>query len=418
MLLSFSSVINAQVTMGSDLSPSTGAILDLKQYESNNAVTSTKGLGMPRVQLKDLTKLLPMLENDNDYINNIGGKQDKENSLHVGLMVYNVNKSYCETPYYDDGLYVWNGNSWDYLGDQNDVLKFNDQDGNQFSARQFGNAGIWMTENLRATTYANGTAAPTLGAQSSDTEKYYCYPAPSTNSTGIKDGTLSAYFDQRPEIGLLYNPSAALNGENTFGGEQEQIAGDIPGPNEIESLAPDGHIQGICPNGWHIPSDREWNQLEREIYTNANIYSTYTAFDIQSWNPNTWNRDWETESSQYGQLRGSSTSEGHGRAMLTSCPLEGSVYTGTFTGKSLPSYLGGFDVLPVGAAYQGNVSFGVDEFGMTAYFFTSSRSFDGFLTWYRTLGMDYYTLKQRVDRHLLHPGGSDAFFSVRCKKNE
>ncbi len=420
LFFTVSSSTNAQVTVGSEIGPSKGALLDLKEYESSNTVTSKKGLTMPRVHLKDLTKLYPMFENDNDYINNTGGKQDTENALHIGLAVYNINTNFCDKPYYDDGIYVWNGKKWDYLGNSgsSEVMTFSDQDGNPFKARRFGNAGIWMLQNVRATTYANGSPAPQLNAGSSATDKYYCYPAPLSNPEGIQDGTLDKYFLLQPEMGLLYNPAAALNLENTSTANQEQVAGDIPGPNEVENTAPNGRIQGICPKGWHVPSDREWNQLEREIYDSPQKYSTYTDQDAQLWNPIPWNRNWETQISGSSILRGSSTGEGHGRAMLTSCPLVASVYQGNFTGKSLPSYLGGFDVLPVGTAYNGQLSLGVEEYGYVGYFLTSSRTWSGVMTWFRGFGMDQSTYKQYVIRNRLLPGGPESLLSVRCKKDE
>jgi len=412
-------VAEAQVTIGSDVPPNPGSILDIKERNSTNTETSNKGLGAPRVNLTDMTKLYPMFENDPDYINNTDGKQDRENALHTGLLVYNINENYCEFPPYKKGMYVWNGEKWEYLGVEPkvEILVFNDQDGNEFKARRFGNAGIWMLENLRAITYANGSEAPTLSAQSSSTSKYYCYPAPYNNVEGIRDGTLTNYFDQQPSMGLLYNPAAALNGENTSSEDQEQVPGDTPGDNEVESIAPNGYIQGICPDGWHIPSDREWNQLEKEIYNSPYKYSLYSNKESQKWVPSQWDPAWETYTSEVGQYRGSSTGEGHGWAMLTSCPLLGSPFQGEYKGRSLPSYLGGFDLLPIGISYSGEVAYGDSEYGSATYLFTSSRN-SSLFTWFRAFGAVTSLLRQRVDRHRYFPGGIDTFMSVRCKKNE
>ncbi|MCP4088225.1 MAG: hypothetical protein GY746_00315, partial [Gammaproteobacteria bacterium] len=46
--------------------------------------------------------------------------------------------------------------------------------------------------------------------------------------------------------GVLYNWLAAMNGEAS------------------SSTTPSG-VQGICPAGWHLPSDEEWKILEGEV---------------------------------------------------------------------------------------------------------------------------------------------------------
>lgn len=40
-----------------------------------------------------------------------------------------------------------------------------------------------------------------------------------------------------------------------------------------------GTIQGICPNGWHIPTHHEWTTLERAICTNGNC-NNHFPYDI------------------------------------------------------------------------------------------------------------------------------------------
>lgn len=71
----------SQVTIGSKFAPRAGALLDLKQKEiTDGGVTSTKGLGMPRVSLVALDQLEPCTVTNDD---------NKKAS--VGLTVYNVN---------------------------------------------------------------------------------------------------------------------------------------------------------------------------------------------------------------------------------------------------------------------------------------------------------------------------------------
>jgi len=104
--------IEAQVTIGSDNEPNTGALLDVKEFTSDDPITAKRGIGVPRVNLTDLTQLYPMFENDNDYINNTGGKRDSENLKHTGLVVYNLRGSVPARASYEDGLYLWDGERW------------------------------------------------------------------------------------------------------------------------------------------------------------------------------------------------------------------------------------------------------------------------------------------------------------------
>lgn len=99
----FAVQIDAQVTIGSTQKPNKGALLDLKQE-----TVTTKGLGMPRVQLKEANKLT------------IGDKviADEDNAWaqHTGLIVYNINKCFEKG---GNGLYVWDGSLWQKLSGSN-----------------------------------------------------------------------------------------------------------------------------------------------------------------------------------------------------------------------------------------------------------------------------------------------------------
>lgn len=86
---------NAQVTIGSGYEPRNGVLLDLKEDTGGN---STKGLGMPRVNLVNATTLT---------IANAG-----EEAGHKGVVVYNIASSAMD----GEGLYMWDGNRWTKLG--------------------------------------------------------------------------------------------------------------------------------------------------------------------------------------------------------------------------------------------------------------------------------------------------------------
>lgn len=96
--------VKAQVTIGSNHTPRSGSLLDLKQNENLNS-NSTKGLLMPRVALEDVVKMGPCVKSD------LAQPADKQ--AHIGLVVYNITDSIsvglCP------GLYVWTGEEWNRL---------------------------------------------------------------------------------------------------------------------------------------------------------------------------------------------------------------------------------------------------------------------------------------------------------------
>ena len=105
-----------------------------------------------------------------------------------------------------------------------------DIDGNVYKTVKLGNQ-VWMAENLRTTRYADGRKIP-LGTTTSDDVAYRYYP--DDNSANV-----STY-------GYLYNWAAVMNGSAS------------------SSANPSG-VQGICPDGWHVPSDAEWTELENYV---------------------------------------------------------------------------------------------------------------------------------------------------------
>ena len=100
-----------------------------------------------------------------------------------------------------------------------------DYDNNTYNTVQIGNQ-CWMKENLRTTHYSDGTSIP-MGNSTSNTTAYYYVDNNISN--------VSTY-------GYLYNWLAVM------------------GNSSSSSANPSG-VQGICPTGWHVPSDAEWIQL-------------------------------------------------------------------------------------------------------------------------------------------------------------
>lgn len=108
-----------------------------------------------------------------------------------------------------------------------------DFDGNVYPTIAIGSQ-LWMQENLRTTHYADGTAVPLVNSDAgwdtlTENDKAYCY---------YNDDS-AAYA---PVYGALYTWAAAMNGAS--------------GTDNVPS-----GVQGICPDGWHLPSDAEWHIL-------------------------------------------------------------------------------------------------------------------------------------------------------------
>lgn len=97
----------------------------------------------------------------------------------------------------------------------------------------------WMASHLRTTHFANGTAIAHGQRTVSEDTPYYYHPAGSSSN----DAT----------YGLLYNWAAASNNAA-----------------EGSDAVPSG-LQGICPNGWHLPSLAEYQVLV-DYLSNAETY--------------------------------------------------------------------------------------------------------------------------------------------------
>ncbi|MCK4664529.1 MAG: hypothetical protein KAT68_16795 [Bacteroidales bacterium] len=113
----------------------------------------------------------------------------------------------------------------------NGISTVTDYDGNYYNTVAIGNQ-CWMKENLQTTSYADGTAlvnGTSAGdITGDDTTKYYF-----------------AYDDNEgnvPIYGRLYTWAAIMN-------------------EATSSNANPSGVQGVCPTGWHVPSDAEWTEL-------------------------------------------------------------------------------------------------------------------------------------------------------------
>lgn len=103
-------------------------------------------------------------------------------------------------------------------------LTVKDYDGNTYHTVQIGNQ-CWLKENLRTTHYSDGTEI-TLGTSKSDRKAYRYYPNSDKRNVNV--------------LGYLYNWKAVV---------------------KTSPSLPNNEVQGICPIGWHIPSNSEWGEL-------------------------------------------------------------------------------------------------------------------------------------------------------------
>lgn len=96
--LSYIPLSHSQVTIGSDLEPREGLLLDLKEDKTTGREpNSTKGLGLPRVELSSLNILTI--------------DDSSKNDDYVGITVYNVVKDIEKTDI-KEGIYSWDGTQW------------------------------------------------------------------------------------------------------------------------------------------------------------------------------------------------------------------------------------------------------------------------------------------------------------------
>ena len=119
--------------------------------------------------------------------------------------------------------------------EESDVLNngfIDSRDGNEYNWVQIGDQ-VWMAENLAYLPSVNMVAD---GSEDAAGSYYYVYGYDGTNVADAKA------TDNYATYGVLYNWTAAMDGEAS------------------STTNPSG-IQGVCPAGWHLPSDAEWTVL-------------------------------------------------------------------------------------------------------------------------------------------------------------
>ena len=117
-----------------------------------------------------------------------------------------------------------------------------DVDGNTYNTVMIGNQ-CWIKENLRTTKYSDGTIIE-LSSIANVNVPYRYYPNNDVNNVAT--------------YGYLYNWKAVMH-------------------NSSSTTSNPSGVQGICPSGWHVPSDAEWAQLTNYVGSQSEFLCGYEA---------------------------------------------------------------------------------------------------------------------------------------------
>ncbi len=153
------------------------------------------------------------------------GIQAQNDTMYVmknGVIIgkFNVNTEVDSVIFYSPSLPVFTcGNSYT-----------DSRDGHVYATVQIGNQ-CWMSENLA---YLPSVAGPGTGSLTEPYYYVYGYDGTSVNAAKTTENYTT--------YGVLYNWAAAMAGSAS------------------SNSNPSG-VQGVCPAGWHLPSDAEWTQL-------------------------------------------------------------------------------------------------------------------------------------------------------------
>jgi uncharacterized protein (TIGR02145 family) len=114
-----------------------------------------------------------------------------------------------------------------------DFMNCTDADSNHYPVVTIGEQ-TWMAENLKTTHFFDGTPIPNITGEDNwaaltSADPAYCWYNDDSNTYA-------------QTYGALYNWPAAMNS--------------APSSNTNPS-----EVQGVCPTGWHLPSDNEWKEL-------------------------------------------------------------------------------------------------------------------------------------------------------------
>lgn len=112
----------------------------------------------------------------------------------------------------------------------------------------------WLAENMRCDKYDTKSERAGATLSTSESTTYAPYYSDGRDATTSYSDNLTS--DQRSKLGYLYNWAATVGIESASEAQ-----------NKTSSFI--GNRQGICPNGWHVPTSAEWSTLEN--YTGSSV---------------------------------------------------------------------------------------------------------------------------------------------------
>jgi uncharacterized protein (TIGR02145 family) len=216
-----------------------------------------------------------------------------------------------------------------------------DANGNHYPIVQIGSQW-WMAENLNAGTYVPVTTPQVSGTK-------FCMD-------------VNGQADPNCPMGGLYEWSNLMQGATSCNG--------TGAPPDDACATP---VQGLCPNGWHIPSHYEWTSLERNSGSNPGAfpYNTSTISLLGT--------------DEGGNLKMNCTS-------YWWAPNAGATNSTGFSG------------LPGGDTWNGVF----EDYGQSAYFWTSTKTY--FMSWVHALNYSLTVVGR--SNYAVESG-----FSCRCVKD-
>ncbi len=237
-----------------------------------------------------------------------------------------------------------------------------DIDGNVYNTVKIGNQ-CWMKENLKTTHYADGNEIA-WGEEASLTTPYLYGP-------GYEWDDHSWYVE---DYGYLYNWAAVMHGANG-------------------SAANQGDVQGICPDGWHVPNNAEWTQLT-DYVGSVPAYQCGSSNDIAKALalPEGWNWWWDNEC---GPGYSNENPSGFNATGFGVRPA------GSYSGNYSPNY---------GGNYYTNYNGNYYDFTTHAAFWSSTKS-GSLNAW----GVQFFCNGTSVYRYYFSKKNA---FSVRCVYDE
>lgn len=128
-----------------------------------------------------------------------------------------------------------------------------DIDGNVYKSVKIGDQ-VWMAENFKVTHYPDGREIPLVTdtaawAKLENNDDAYSFYDNSTSSN------YGAFYTWAAAINKTYSSSAVSSG-----------------------------VQGVCPNGWHIPSSAEWIEMRTFLANDGNLETMSSALKSYDWN--------------------------------------------------------------------------------------------------------------------------------------